>query len=139
MAEDVKRRTVLLGGLGAAGASAVAGCAKAADTRGPKDVVGKQIATTGEIPVGGGKIFSSDRIVVTQPVAGQFKAFNATCTHRGCEVARVSGGRIICPCHGSEFSVADGSVSHGPAQASLQAVGIRVQGQSIIVTAAAID
>jgi hypothetical protein len=33
------------------------------------------LARTSDIPVAGGKIFSTEKVVVTQPVAGQFKAF----------------------------------------------------------------
>lgn len=68
------------------------------------------IAKTGDIPVGGGVIFANDNVVVTQPTAGTFKAFSATCTHQGCQVGSVSGGLINCPCHGSQYSIKDGSV-----------------------------
>jgi nitrite reductase/ring-hydroxylating ferredoxin subunit len=35
------------------------------------------------------------------------------CTHQGYIVASVSGGTINCPCHGSKFSIANGSVVNG--------------------------
>jgi len=57
--------------------------------------------------------------VVTQPVSGTFKAFSATCTHQGCAVSEVANGTINCPCHGSRFAVADGSVTAGPATTPL--------------------
>lgn len=66
---------------------------------------------TTDIPVGGGKIYADLDTVVTQPNKGDFKAFTATCTHQGCIVANVSGGTINCGCHGSRFSIADGSVT----------------------------
>jgi Rieske Fe-S protein len=53
--------------------------------------------------------------VVTQPDAGNFKAFSAICTHLGCLVSKVSDGAIYCPCYGSTFNIADGSVIIGPA------------------------
>ena len=53
---------------------------------------------------------------MTQPVAGTFKAFSATCTHQGCTVNEVAGGTINCPCHGSKFAVADGAPTAGPAK-----------------------
>ncbi|OLB75555.1 MAG: hypothetical protein AUI14_20815 [Actinobacteria bacterium 13_2_20CM_2_71_6] len=68
---------------------------------------------TADIPVQGGKIFpdvDADGVVVTQPAAGLFKAFSATCTHRGCTLTSVSDGTINCPCHGARYSIADGSV-----------------------------
>jgi Rieske Fe-S protein len=69
--------------------------------------------------------------VVTQPAAGTFKAFSATCTHQGCKVSEVAGGTVNCPCHGSRFAVADGSVAKGPAAKPLEARTITVQGDSI--------
>ena len=87
-------------------------------------------AKTSDIPVGGGKIFDADGVVVTQPSAGRFVGFSAVCTHAGCTVASVSGATINCACHGSKFSIADGSVVRGPAAQPLSAVKIVVaQGQ----------
>ena len=51
---------------------------------------------------------------MTQPTAGTFKAFSAICTHQGCMVGEVADGTIICPCHGSQFTIADGSVAQRP-------------------------
>src|SRR5207248_974836 len=76
---------------------------------------GGPLAQTSEIPVGGGKIFADASVVVTQPTTGQFKAFSSICTHQQCPVTSVSGGTINCPCHGSKYSIADGSVKSGPA------------------------
>jgi Rieske Fe-S protein len=90
------------------------------------------LASTTEIPVGGGKILTDKKIVITQPQAGSFDAFTAVCTHQGCIVGTVSGGTINCPCHGSKFSIANGSVVNGPATSPLAPVNIKVQGNSII-------
>jgi Rieske Fe-S protein len=92
---------------------------------------GNKLGSKAEIPVGGGKIYADQKVVVTQPAAGQFKAFSATCTHMGCTVAEISGGEIHCPCHGSAFSIADGSVKNGPASRPLAAKQVTVQGDSI--------
>jgi Rieske Fe-S protein len=90
------------------------------------------LARTTDIPVGGGKILTGPKIVITQPKAGSFKAFTAVCTHLGCTVGTVSGGTINCPCHGSKFSVANGSVVNGPATSPLAPISIKVQGSSIL-------
>jgi Rieske Fe-S protein len=90
------------------------------------------LATTSEVPEGGGKIINGKNIVITQPQAGSFKAFTAVCTHQGCIVNSVADGTIDCPCHGSKFSVKDGSVVNGPATSPLAPVAIKVEGASIV-------
>jgi Rieske Fe-S protein len=70
---------------------------------------------TSDIPVGGGRIFKDEKLVVTQPSSGDFKAFSAVCTHAGCIVSKIADGTIDCPCHGSKYSIEDGSVEDGPA------------------------
>jgi Rieske Fe-S protein len=82
---------------------------------------GGALAKTSDIPVGGGKIFDDQKVVVTQPTAGQFKAFSAICQHMGCTVGSVAGGTINCPCHGSKYKISDGSVVQGPAARALPA------------------
>ena len=89
------------------------------------------LAATSQVPDGGGKIIDSERIVITQPQSGSFKAFTAICTHEGCFVSSVSNGTINCPCHGSKFSITDGSVVHGPAARPLASIAINVEGTSI--------
>jgi Rieske Fe-S protein len=84
------------------------------------------LGTTSEIPVGGGKIFTSEKVVVTQPTKGEFKGFSAICTHMGCTVDKVADGTIDCPCHGSKYSVTDAHVVHGPAPKPLPAKNIKV-------------
>jgi Rieske Fe-S protein len=90
------------------------------------------LASTADIPVGGGKVLTAAKIVITQPQAGSFHAFTAICTHQGCIVNSVSGGTIDCPCHGSKYSALNGSVVNGPATLPLAAVSIKVQGTSIV-------
>lgn len=92
---------------------------------------GTELAKTSEIPVGGGKIFKEEKVVVTQPKEGEFKAFSNICTHQGCAVTSVSGGTINCPCHGSKFNIADGSVANPPAPKPLPEQQITVSGDSI--------
>jgi Rieske Fe-S protein len=149
------RRTLLVCA-GAACAAALAGCARYNSNNG--GVAGSQpaqsssapaastspspgaaapngppvLARTADIPIGGGKILTDKKIVITQPQAGSFHAFTAVCTHQGCTVDSVAGGTINCPCHGSRFSIANGSVVNGPATSPLAPVSIKVQGTSIV-------
>jgi Rieske Fe-S protein len=95
------------------------------------------LAATSQVPDGGGKIIHAARIVITQPQSGSFKAFSAICTHEGCFVNSVSNGTINCPCHGSKFSITDGSVVHGPATRPLAQIAISVEGTSIFQANAA--
>ena len=90
------------------------------------------LVATSQVPDGGGTIIEGKNIVITQPQSGSFKAFTAICTHQGCIVSRVSNGTINCPCHGSKFSIEDGSVVHGPAAKPLAPISIKVEGTSIL-------
>jgi Rieske Fe-S protein len=93
--------------------------------------VGETLATASDVPVGGCFVVSGAKVVVTQPSEGDFKAFTAVCTHQGCLVETSSEGDIPCPCHGSTFSLEDGSPISGPASAPLAAVDITVDGDTI--------
>ena len=118
---------------GAYGGTAAAPSAPAASTPAAAGNGASALAATSEIPVGSGKIFTPEKVVVTQPVSGDFRAFSAVCTHMGCIVSQISGGTIDCPCHGSQFSIKDGSVVSGPAPSPLAAETIKVSGRSIIL------
>lgn len=86
-----------------------------------------------EIPVGSGKVFPTAQAVITQPKKGQFKAFSAVCTHQGCLVDAVTT-TINCPCHGSKYSITDGSVVNPPAPKPLPSKTIKVSGDSLTIT-----
>jgi Rieske Fe-S protein len=135
------RRTILIA-TGATGATAlVAGCGGSDDngdspptsttSPGQDGQEGQELATTSEIPVGGGTIFKNEEVVVTQPEQGEFKAFSAICTHQQCTVATVADGTINCICHGSKFNITDGSVANPPATRPLPEKKIAVDGNSI--------
>ena len=81
--------------------------------------LGLLVARVTDVPVGGGVVLGGLSLVLTQPVAGQIRGFDSHCTHNGCPVDTVTESTIVCPCHGSRFSVADGSPVAGPAVRSL--------------------
>lgn len=95
---------------------------------------GTTLGPTSDVPVGSGTIFDDQKVVVVQPTEGDFKAFSSICTHQGCPVSQVDGEEILCQCHGSVFSIVDGSVVDGPATAALDEVGITVKGDEITLT-----
>jgi nitrite reductase/ring-hydroxylating ferredoxin subunit len=115
----------------AGGGNAGAGAAPSAASGG--NGAAGALATTSEIPVGSGKIFTSEKVVVTQPSSGEFKAFSAVCTHMGCLVNQIANGTIDCPCHGSQYSITTGAVVAGPAPKPLPAETIKVAGTSIFL------
>ena len=114
-----------------------------AETTPPSATVDQQPeASTGEIllgkatdvMVGSGKKFPIDStltILVTQPRAGDFRAFSATCTHAGCIVNGVEDGQIACGCHGARFNVETGAAEAGPARSALGKINIEVRGEDL--------
>lgn len=80
---------------------------------------GTSIGKAADVPVGSGKIFADQKVVVTQLAAGDFKAYSAVCTHQGCVVSSIDKSEIHCACHGSAYSIKDGSVVNGPATTAL--------------------
>ncbi|MFC5238687.1 Rieske (2Fe-2S) protein [Streptomyces atrovirens] len=140
MTPRATRRTVLL----ASGAAALAaGCGSDGGNGGDgrdgggggggtsSDTAGQELISTADVPVGGGTVLADEKIVVTQPREGDFKAFSAICTHQNCVVAEVADGTVNCACHGSRFKITDGSVERGPATRPLPAEPITVEGNSI--------
>ena len=91
--------------------------------------------STADVPNGGGYIMPDADYVVTQPEKGTYKAFNKMCTHQGCPVSQITNREIVCKCHGSNFSIEDGSVKGGPAKAPLAEAKTTVSGNKIIITA----
>ena len=130
----VARRTVVAAAGGAGLAMALTACGGGGAAGTGDDGAAEEggtLARTGDIPVGGGKVLADKGMVITQPKAGEFKAFSSKCTHQGCAVSSVKDGAIVCPCHQSHFDISDGSVKSGPATAPLPPEPIQVVGDAI--------
>lgn len=130
----VSRRSVLRGaGVAGVGVPLLAACG-AGDGGSGGGSGGGATVQAGDVPVGGGTILQDELVVVTQPTEGEFLAFSAVCTHQGCPVQSVTDGEIVCNCHGSRFSITDGSVVAGPADAPLESRSVDVDGGSVTVS-----
>ena len=91
---------------------------------------GTVLAAVSEVPEGGGVIKGD--YVITQPQSGTFKAFSKVCTHAGCDVNKVDGGVINCPCHNSSFNIETGEPTGGPANAPLPETKVKKDGDNIV-------
>jgi len=72
-------------------------------------------------------------VILAQPTAGTFKAYDTKCPHMGCTVAPASGLDLACPCHGSRFDATDGSVTNGPAPKGLTERTVTVEGDQLTI------
>ncbi len=133
------RRGVLLGASAAGAGMVLAACggkdspSSGGQSTGSDTKAASPSVKTADVPVGGGVVLPEAKVVVTQPKAGEFKAFTAVCTHRRCTVSKVADGTIDCPCHGSKFSAVDGSVVTGPADEPLAPKTVTVAGDTLTV------
>ena len=142
MTAPVSRRQALTGAaVTGIGLPLLAACGSSSDGSGgssgsgssaPSQKAGTGLVATSDVPVGGGVVLSDEQLVVTQPKQGEFKGFSAICTHAQCLVGSVSNGVISCPCHGSQYSIEDGSVLGGPAPSPLPSVPVKVEGTEVV-------
>jgi nitrite reductase/ring-hydroxylating ferredoxin subunit len=68
---------------------------------------------------------------------GHLYAFDDTCTHLGCSLAKgeLDGTTVTCPCHGSQFDVTSGAVLRGPAKQPVRSRLVDVKGADLLVEA----
>ena len=99
---------------------------------------GDVLVATDKVPVGGGVVLTDIVVAVTQPTKGQFKAFDAHCTHQGTTLGQPnSQGVMTCPLHGSQFDD-EGKNLVGPnggaagTTANLTEIPVRVQGKNVV-------
>lgn len=53
------------------------------------------------------------------------KVLSAHCTHLGCVINQIENGRLVCPCHGSEYDL-NGRVIKGPAYKNLEIIPSKI-------------
>ena len=122
----VLRGAALAGAAGAAGVGLTACGGKKGSSAGPTTAA--DLGASSAVPVGGAKLYRDDKVLVSQPSQGSFKAFSAVCTHQGCVLDSVDGTTASCPCHGSKFNAETGAVVQGPATQPLPAVQVTESG-----------
>ncbi|HCT80639.1 MAG TPA: (2Fe-2S)-binding protein [Micromonosporaceae bacterium] len=66
---------------------------------------------------------------------GHLYAFDDTCTHQGCSLARgkLDGITVTCPCHGSQFDVTSGAVLRGPATRPVRSWAVQIEREDVLV------
>lgn len=140
----LSRRAVLRGvgtaTLGVAAVGVLAACGADSGTPAAStgaaspDLPSGVLALLADIPVGGA-IAATDGdakpIILSQPVAGTVVGLSAVCPHQGCTVAP-DGDELVCPCHGSVFTMADGANVSGPATTPLPSVAVKVENGEVL-------
>ncbi len=150
MSDPTRRNVLAAGALGVAGV-AIAGCSSGEDpgstgqspatapSAAPSSAApaasGAALIAAADVPLEGGVIIDSGqtKVVITQPQPNEFVGLSAVCPHQGCLVNKVSDSVIMCPCHGSQFAIADGAVVQGPAQTGLTSVPVKLDGDQIVL------
>ena len=76
--------------------------------------------------------FFGDFLVINQN--RKIKVLSSHCTHLGCVINKVENGKLVCPCHGSEFDM-EGNALKGPAYKPLKSYPFKKSsdGQQIIL------
>jgi Rieske Fe-S protein len=137
MADALNRRTALkgAGGLGVIGLASACGAGGGDSAAAATQVATGPLAALADLEVGGTKVVvqGRSRVAISRTGADTVVAFSAICTHQGCTV-KAKGVELDCPCHGSKFDATTGAVLHGPAEAPLAAVPVRIaDGQVVAV------
>lgn len=128
---SVSRRAILSGLAGVLGAIGLASGSEAALAAAKTYTLGK----TTDIAVKGGKMYNVNGtpVLVTQPKAGVFKAFNGYCTHQRTPLGGINGSNVLCYQHGASFDSTTGAVTGGPAPRALTKITLTVSSGTLKV------
>ncbi|MGK5628726.1 Rieske (2Fe-2S) protein [Streptomyces sp. URMC 123] len=133
---SASRRSVLRGaalagaagvGLTACGGAEGRGVNASATPTAPVD-----LGPAAEVPVGGARLYREQRLLVSRPAEGEYRAFSAVCTHQRCVLDKIEGTEANCPCHRSRFDATSGKVLQGPAVAALPPIPVTVRDGNLI-------
>jgi Rieske Fe-S protein len=70
-------------------------------------------------------VYFFDRVILNK-TANDLHLFSSRCTHLGCKISKIENSKLVCPCHGSQFSL-DGSPIKGPAVRPLETIDYRME------------
>ncbi len=132
---SLTRRNFLTAFATAAGSIGLTGIAESADAATKR----YKVCSTKDVKVGSGVMFlvkaPNIMVLITQPKAGTFRAFNPACTHEGFQLNGVQGKNLVCPVHGAQFDMTTGGVKRGPAQKALSQYKLTKIGTAIYINA----
>ena len=77
--------------------------------------INSKINLPADIPSG----ITFHKSIILNRVDNDLQIYSSRCTHLGCNINKLENGKLICPCHGSQFDQ-HGKVLKGPATASLR-------------------
>ncbi len=108
--------------------------------RRPQAVAPQAIARTGDLAVGGVKVFrypgANDPCLLMRTAEDAYVAYSQKCTHLSCAVYPSDDGkRLECPCHEGYFAVEDGRVLQGPPPRPLPRIVLERRGDELWATA----
>ncbi len=93
------------------------------------------LAPVDDVPDGGGLIVDNPDggVLLLVRNGEEVVAYDAACTHMGTTVEAPKDGVAVCPNHGSEFAMSDGSAKKGPATQPLAKVNVKVEGDQVVL------
>ena len=99
--------------------------------KGPGQIASIEVASVGEIPVGGVKLFryptDNDPALLIRLSEDEYVAYLQRCTHLSCPVHfSHKSGKIECPCHNGTFEARTGKVLQGPPPRPLPGIRLRI-------------
>lgn len=100
------------------------------------DVMSINVSKVGELAPNTAKVFKFGSIpgILIYTSDGEYRAFNAVCTHLTCTVVYESETEtLLCPCHNGRFDLS-GNVISGPPPSPLEVLNIQQSGEDIIIS-----
>jgi nitrite reductase/ring-hydroxylating ferredoxin subunit len=96
-----------------------------------------RVCGTGDVPAGEGKCFTVNgrQVALFKTADGAFCAVDDSCNHMGASLSdgALDGDVVICPWHGAQFNVRNGSALGPPARGPATTFKVVVRGKDVMV------